>query len=98
LVNGSPQSAATRFVLTRALRSTQTELKETIMDRRTRTEDVLFLMLLAIPAFFAAQRYFQGEAEMNQIALQSRTPPTVVAAVSTPSHAASVSTSIVHRF
>jgi hypothetical protein len=69
-----------------------------IMDRRTRTEDVLFLMLLAIPAFFAAQRYFQSENEMDQIALQNRTPPTVVAAVATPAHAASVSTSIVHRF
>ena len=69
-----------------------------LTDRRTRTEDVLFLMLLAIPTFFAAQRYFQSEAQMDQIALQNRTPVTVVAAASTSAHAASVSASIVHRF
>ena len=66
--------------------------------RRTRTDDVLFLMLLAIPGFFAAQRYFQSEAQMDQIALQNRAPATVAATVSTSTHVASISTSIVHRF
>ena len=67
-------------------------------DRRTRTEDVLFLMLLAIPAFFAAQRYFQTEAQMDQIALQNRAPATVLAAASSSAHVPTASTSIVHRF
>ncbi len=69
-----------------------------LTDRRIRTEDVLFLMLLAIPSFFAAQRYFQTEAQMDRIALQNQAPATVVAAAPTSTHVASISTSIVHRF
>ena len=66
-------------------------------DRRTRSDDKLFLILLVVPAVFAGARFFETKSQMDQIALQNKTPATVVAKASTPTQVV-VSTSIVHRF
>ena len=66
-------------------------------DRRTRHDDKLFLVLLAVPAIFAGARFFETKSQMDQIALQNKTPAAIVAKASTPTQVV-VSTSIVHRF
>jgi hypothetical protein len=52
-------------------------------DRRS-TEDKLFLVLLAVPALFAAARFLDSKSEMDQIALQSKAPVVQVARSAAP--------------
>jgi len=65
-------------------------------DRRTRHDDKLFLVLLAVPALFAGARFLETKSQMDQIALQNKPPVTIVAKASTPTQAKAAA--IVHRF
>jgi hypothetical protein len=65
-------------------------------DRRTRHDDKLFLVLLAVPAIFAGARFFETKSQMDQIALQSKPAVTIVANASSPTQAKAAA--IVHRF
>jgi len=65
-------------------------------DRRTRSDDKLFLILLLVPALFAGARFFETKSQMDQIALQNKPPVTIVAKASTSTEV--MATSIVHRF
>ena len=65
-------------------------------DRRTRSDDKLFLVLLVVPALFAGARFLETKSQMDQIALQNKPPVTVVAKASTSTEV--MATSIVHRF
>ena len=65
-------------------------------DRRTRSDDKLFLILLVVPAVFAGARFFETKSQMDQIALQNKPPVTIVAKASTSTEV--MATSIVHRF
>jgi hypothetical protein len=51
---------------------------------RSRTDDKLFLVLLAVPLFFAAARFVDTESQMDQIALQNKPPVVMIAEVSAP--------------
>jgi hypothetical protein len=46
-------------------------------DRRI--EDKLFLVLIAVPALFAAARFVDTKAQMDQIALQAKAPVVLIA-------------------
>jgi hypothetical protein len=65
-------------------------------DRRTRSDDKLFLILLLVPALFAGARFLETKSQMDQIALQNKPPVTIVAKASTSTEV--MATSIVHRF
>ena len=65
-------------------------------DRRTRSDDKLFLILLVVPAVFAGARFFETKSQMDQIALQNKPPVTIVAKASSSTEV--MATSIVHRF
>lgn len=52
-------------------------------DRRS-TEDKLFLILLAVPALFAAARFLDTEKHMDQIALQNKAPIVQIARSAAP--------------
>jgi hypothetical protein len=65
-------------------------------DRRTRSDDKLFLVLLVVPALFAGARFLETKSQMDQIALQNKPPVTIVAKASTSTEV--MATSIVHRF
>ena len=65
-------------------------------DRRTRHDDKLFLVLLAVPAIFAGARFFETKSQMDQIALQNKPAVTIVANGSSPTQAKAAA--IVHRF
>jgi hypothetical protein len=65
-------------------------------DRRTRSDDKLFLVLLIVPALFAGARFLETRSQMDQIALQNKPPVTIVAKASTSTEV--MATSIVHRF
>lgn len=51
---------------------------------RSRTDDKLFLVLLAVPLFFAAARFVDTQSQMDQIALQSKPPVVMIAEVPAP--------------
>ena len=65
-------------------------------DRRTRSDDKLFLILLLVPALFAGARFLETKSQMDQIALQNKPPVTIVAKASSSTEV--MATSIVHRF
>jgi hypothetical protein len=69
-----------------------------LTDRRTRFDDVLFVALLLLPAVFAGSRYLQSKSQMDQIALRSRPPATILAKAPASAPGAGADTSIVHRF
>lgn len=59
---------------------------------RSRTEDKLFIVLIAVPALFAAARFLDSKSEMDQIALQNKTPVVQVAKVPAPVQTLAVNT------
>jgi len=51
---------------------------------RGRTEDKLFIVLIAVPVLFAAARFLDTKSQMDQIALQNKAPVVLVAKASAP--------------
>ena len=67
-------------------------------DCRTRFDDVLFVVLLVIPAVFAGSCYLESKSQMDQIAVHGRLAAPILATTSASTQLAASKTSIVHRF